>query len=261
MTTDSQVPRKRGDHPLAEMLADPERLSQIPIETVERLFCIDRQIRTDDARSEFAVAFAAVQADMTPVRKAARNPSTKSFYATAQAVDEMLDPILVRHGFSCSFSTTDCPIADHIRFILTVRRGLHSEVHQWDAPVDDRGPKGNPTKTRLHGMASSATYVKRHLKCSVFDIQLVADDDGNTAAFGPPKTADSKEIAEVQKLLSATNADVQKFCSHFGIAAVHELTISQARQAKVLLMRKKQKAADDLVELPNHEPGEDPYDW
>ena len=62
----------------------------------------------------------------------------------------------------------------------------HQEEYFMDAPSDHLGPKGNPVKTRLHGMASSGTYCERHLACKVFGIQVIGDDDGNAGAgVGP----------------------------------------------------------------------------
>ena len=61
---------------LAKLLADPDRLRDFPIETVERLFVLDQQIRAESARREFAEAFNAVQKNMAPVRKLAVNKQT-----------------------------------------------------------------------------------------------------------------------------------------------------------------------------------------
>ena len=37
--------------PLAQLLADPDRLKEFPIETVERLFALDREMRQDGAQN------------------------------------------------------------------------------------------------------------------------------------------------------------------------------------------------------------------
>ena len=119
---------------------------------------------------------------MRPVAKSAENTHTRSFYARADAIKAMLDPILVSNGFSYSISSADCPLADHMRFALTVRHlGGHSEVHFMDAQSDAVGPKGGGTKTLMQGIASAYTYCERHLICKVFGVQLVSDDDGNAA--------------------------------------------------------------------------------
>ena len=171
--------------PLAQILADSDRLKEFPIETVERLFALDREMRQDAARQEFAHAFHALQGDLVPVRKAAENKHTKSWYATLEDVEAMLDPILQRHGFSVSLSSQPGAPADHSRFVLIVRHnGGHTEEHIWDAPIDDKGIKGEANKTRLHGGASARTYAKRYLKVDVFGVSTYRDDDGNAAGTG-----------------------------------------------------------------------------
>ena len=186
MTTDLAT---TGPTPLDAILADPEKLRDLPVETMERLFALQREARSDMAREAYAVAFHALQGDLTPVRKTATNRGTTphSMYAKAEAVNAMLDPVLQQHGFSVSLSSDPCDLLDQLRFVLIVRHvGGHSERHTMDAAVDNIGPKGAPTKTKLHGGASSYTFVGRHLKCNVFNVQLIEDDDGNAGGgVGP----------------------------------------------------------------------------
>ena len=80
--------------PLDAILADPEKLKDLPVETMERLFALQREARSDMAREAYAVAFHALQGDLTPVRKRAKNSQTGSMYANAEAVNAMLDPVL-----------------------------------------------------------------------------------------------------------------------------------------------------------------------
>ena len=133
-------------------------------------------------RGIFYTAFNAVQGDMTPVRMRGKNKATNdSPYPFAEDVTAMLDPIMTAHGFSRSISAESSEQPDHVKFVLTLRHnGGHSEKHYLDAPIDDKGMKGSPTKTRLHGMASSYTYCERHLLCKVFGVQLSKDTDGNS---------------------------------------------------------------------------------
>ena len=170
--------------PLAQLLADPDRFKDFPIETIERLFALDREMRQDAARERFDDSFLALQGDLQPVRKRGYNKETKSWYAFLEDVDAMLDPILVKHGFTVSLSCRPGAPENHTRFVLLVRHSGHREEHMWDAPIDDKGIKGNPNKTRLHGGASSMNYAGRYLKTNVFNIQTFTDDDGNAAGTG-----------------------------------------------------------------------------
>ena len=211
-----------GMEPLASLLADPDRIKDIPVDNLERLFALQREWRADRAREDFAIAFNAVQGEMRPVAKVARNVHTKSMYARAEDVTAMLDPVINKHGFSRSISTDDCPAADHMRFTLILRHvGGHEERHHLDAPVDNVGMAGNATKTRLHGMASSYTYCERHLLCKVFGVHIVSDDDGLAgAAVGPGAEKITQEQADwLNTLADELSADKIAFCKYLKINA------------------------------------------
>ena len=106
----------------------------------------------------------------------------------------MSTPCLTRYWSSmaslCPFPAVPGAPENHTRFVLLVRHSGHREEHMWDAPIDDKGIKGNPNKTRLHGGASSMNYACRYLKTNVFNIQTFTDDDGNAAGAGPGVQAD-----------------------------------------------------------------------
>ena len=61
----SQI-EKQQPSALATLLADPDRLRDFPIETVERLFVLDKEIRAELARREFSSAFNRVQQKNEP---------------------------------------------------------------------------------------------------------------------------------------------------------------------------------------------------
>ena len=201
--------------PLAQLLADPDRLKEFPIETVERLFAMDRQMRQDGARSEFAHAMHALQGDLTPVRKLGRNDSTNSWYARLEDVERMLDPLIHKHGFSTSLSSQPGAPADHTRFVLMVRHiGGHSEEHTWDAPIDDKGIKGTPNKTRLHGGASAMNYAARYLKTNVFGVQTYRDDDGNAGGTGEgAKPITQEQNQQLANLAAEGGADPERLAA------------------------------------------------
>ena len=238
--------------PLALILADPAQLAAIPIDTVERLFAIDREIKADASRKEFSIAFHALQGDLAPVHKAAKNTHTKSWYATLEDVEAMLDPLLQRHGFSVSLSSQPGAPADHSRFVLIVRHnGGHTEEHIWDAPIDDKGIKGEANKTRLHGGASARTYAKRYLKVDVFDVSTYRDDDGNAAGAGPGAEAITQEqFQQLNDLADESGADKVRLAawlqSSFGIDALAKLPARHFDRVRLMLEDRAKKAQADL---------------
>ena len=227
---------------LQVLLADPDRLKDFPVATVERLYTLHKDMQADQAKREFSQAFNRVQKAMAPVRKLANNTQTGTMYARAEDVTGMLDPLIIGEGFSRSLSTTDCPVEGHIRFVLILRHNSgHEERHNFDAPPDYLGPKGSPTKTKLHGMASSYTYCERHLLCKVFGVQLVADDDGNAGGgVGPGAEKITEEQAlDLEALLSEVKGTRAKFLDLMGVSKLEDLARSQHAQAVRFLEAKR----------------------
>ena len=225
----------RRETALDALLRDPARLDTLPMEKLERLFDLHQRMQADAAKQDFSVAFNAAQGQMSPVVKRGKNASTGgSTFALAEDVIGMLQPLMSVHGFSWSISTTDGPHADKMRFVLVLRHtGGHEERHTLDAPVDDTGMKGNPTKTRLHGMASSYTYCERHLLCKVWGVQLVKDDDGNAASnVGPGAERITEQQAhDLESLLEETGRDRAKFLKLYGVSTISDLSAANYKGA------------------------------
>ena len=147
-------------------------------------------------------------------------------------------------GFRWSFSHAECPHPEMIRIVLILRHvGGHEERHFSDAPADTHGPKGNPVKTKLHGMASSDTFVGRNLRIKVFGLQVVKDDDGNAGAgVGPSAERISEtQVAELTALRDEVAPTASVFLELFGIKSIDELRVSQYRSAVQTLERKRVK--------------------
>lgn len=229
--------------PLHAVLADPARLAEIDVDKIEKLMDMQLRMDAERARREFAVAFRDAQAEIAPVVKRGHNRHTSSDYARLEEVAAAVDPAVQRHGFSQSISTEPSAQEDHTVIVLTVRHaGGHEEKHRFDAPLDYRGIKGSPSKTRLHGAASSLTYAKRILKLSVWDVQFADDDDGNAAAGVGPGAAkiSDRAAAALHGEISEVGADVQKFCDYFGVDSVESLPAARLGEARSLLDRKRQ---------------------
>ena len=175
---------------------------------------------------------------MSPVVKRAYNDQTRSKYAKAADVMEMLIPRMLSQGFSHSISSSESTKGqDWTRFVLTIRHsGGHVEEHYMDAPVDHLGPKGSPVKTKLHGMGSSYTYCERHLLCKVFGVQLVDDDDGNRIKSAGVIT--ESEAADLNSMADEVGADVSSFKDLFGVDRLEDLPKSSLKAAIWALRQK-----------------------
>ena len=231
---------------LETLLRDPEKLRDFPVETVERLYQMDKELRQEQAKREFIGAFHRVQSQLGPVRKAAKNTHTGSMYARAEDVDRMLSPLLRDEGFTCSHWAEESSRDDELRIVLKISHiGGHSEQYTMPAPIDDKGAKGNAVKTRLHGAASTLTYCVRHLKCNVFSVQLTDDDDGNAGAgVGPSaEKINEHQAADLEALIVESGANRAKFYDMFSIKSVEEMPVSSYRAACRMLEARRNRGA------------------
>ena len=188
-------------NPLTAVLADPERLSKIPIETVERLWAMEKDRLDRIARQEFAQAFRDVQKAMQPVIRMGEGQHG-AMYARLEHITKMLDPILAEHGFSRSISQADCPTDGLMRFVLTLRHtGGHVETHFMDAPVDDKG-----SKSPFEGVASAFTRSERHLLAKVCGVQIVNDND---PAIGVSVPISDAQRGELEGLIEKSDVPLQ----------------------------------------------------
>ena len=227
--------------PLEVLLSNPDRLKDCPVETIERLYALDKDIRAEQAKREFAEAFNRVQLAMAPVRKTAWNQQTKSHYALSEHVMEMLDPLILEEGFSRSLSCADCPLEGSIRFMLTLRRGAHTEQHFIDGSPDYLGPKGVPNKTKIHGTFSSYTLAERHLVCKVFGVQLVADDDGNAGGgIGPgAEKITEDQVRDLQALRAEVKGDGPMLLALMNVERLEDIPKSEYSRAVQALEEKR----------------------
>lgn len=163
---------------IARAAADPA----VDLDKMERLLAMQERLVARDAELAFNSAMRDVQSKVRYVQKDAKNPSTNSTYTRLETLNKAIVPVATEAGFSLSFGTADCPMADALRITCTVlHSGGHSRLYQCDVPIDMLGAKGNPNKTKTHGYGSSLSYGRRYLTLLIFNISTGEDDDGNAA--------------------------------------------------------------------------------
>ena len=248
------------DNALTILLADPDKLKEFPVDTVERLFRLDQEIKDRAAKQAFIQAFVRVQQNMEPVYKRGQNTNTRSSYVLLDDVCTMLNPLLLENGFAVSVSTRESPQDNMTRFVLMVRHeGGHVEEHTMDAAIDSHGPKGTQVKTMLQGMGSSYTYCRRFLLVQVFGVIATNDDDGNaakeTSSDADRITHDQAE--EIHRLMKQTDTEPKRLLDIMGAQKVEELKASQLNFVLSKLHRKlKDQAevpADQVMDTSNDE--------
>lgn len=235
----------------AAMLSMIERVAlnpELPIERLHQL--LDMKERIDDrAREEVArqaeaayyEALAACQAELKqhPVIKNRKNDQTKSMYADLAAISAAVDEVIHRHGFVVSFQSGGMRDGELVVRYTVAAKG-HVDRCEIALPIDDKGPKGEVNKTKLHGFGSTISYGRRYAKLMHFDI-ATGDDDGNAGggrAEPEAKLINADEFRYLQELIGRAGTSAEKMAEFFKVDMLEELPLAKLEQAKAMLWQK-----------------------
>ena len=129
--------------------------------------------------SDFALALAALRADLPPIRK--RTKGQHGNYANYHDIKKLVDPVLAKHGFLWETRPTLIPYPDGWRFVLSYQL-THLETGQargGDFPLQEMDPQRQ---------GSQISYAKRYALCAVLDLAPEGEDDDGMAASKPERT-------------------------------------------------------------------------
>lgn len=197
-------------------------------DTIGKFMDLAERWEANRAKRAFAEAMTAVQTEMPIVVKDRLNSSTNSRFAAIETIQAAARQVWLKHGFSVTFSDGESSKPDWIRVTAVVRHdGGHSETFYRDGPMDNVGMKGAPTKTALHGVQSTATYLQRRLTCSIFGIVVADEDlDGNAANVETIAEEDAIKITEMLEALGGDN--YRRFLEWVGVDEIRQIPASRA---------------------------------
>jgi len=232
------------------VLTDMDRLFQLASGTVHpdvfsRMYSIVTE--RDHAKKEQAWhdAMRACQSDMGPISKDAANAQTRSKYATLGALDEVLRPIYVEHGFDVTFGTEPARDGNEaVQVTLTItHEGGWQRTTEIEMPCDGKGSAGKQVMTRTHAMGSATTYGRRYLLTMAFNISVV-DDDGNAA------TEKAQEAATPPGYTKVTTDQADK------LVAIADEAKADKRLLCVYLSNKWKVDVKSIADIPSVKYGE-----
>jgi hypothetical protein len=150
------------------------------IDVIERLSALQERAMDRDAEQQFNEAMCAAQGEIGLIAPDLTNPQTNSKYASFKAVDKIVRPVYLKHGFSLSFNNGDEPRPEMVRMICYVsHRAGHTRKYQMDMPADGKGAKGGAVMTATHATGAANSYGKRYIVLNIFNIPVGVDTDGN----------------------------------------------------------------------------------
>jgi hypothetical protein len=185
----------------------------VDLDRMERLMAMHERMMDQRNQAEFSAALSRVQGATGRIAADAKNPQTRSQYASYGALDKALRPIYTKECFSLSFDTAESPIEGHVRVVCIIAHanGATQQRHI-DMPADGKGAKGGDVMTKTHATGSAVSYGMRYLLKMIFNVAVGEDDDDGNAAGVAYITQDQQDT--LQALIEDVGADKAKFLTH-----------------------------------------------
>lgn len=172
------------------------------LKSLEKMMDLQDRFEKKEAEKAFFIAMVQAQKGMPVIHEGRSNKATSSKYAAYKDIVRGAKPIYTSFGLSVSFYEGESKKEDYIKLCADVchEKG-HSKTYSMDLPIDDKGPKGAPVKTKIHGIKSAVSYGRGMLLGSIFNIPTNedVDDDGNGAGV---KYISEKQVSQITDLMN-----------------------------------------------------------
>jgi hypothetical protein len=262
----AQLPAKREEPEPTNMLAVIARAASNPAvnpDAMRAMLDMQKEIMAEQARLSFIEAFLVLKKSLPVITKDGcisipgkdNKKGQETPYATFEAISEIIDPLLDRHGFILTFATE--PSADGSRLLV---KGLldHKSGHQrtttFPLPAEVSGSKNN-----VQGWGSTFSYGKRYATIALLNIRSRAKEDRDLNGATPAVTAQgastddppsdklsAEDLLSLKEKIKLCGIGAEKFCAHYKIKDVADLPpalYDKAVDACLAYAAKKKEAA------------------
>jgi hypothetical protein len=163
---------------------------QVPVETLERLLAMQKEIMAANAKAAYDAALSAFQAECPIIHKGTevRNSTAKGGglryrYAAMDSIISQIREPLAKHGFSYDVDTRITE-AGWIEAIVTATHVAgHSKTKVFSVPIDKDAFMNEQQK-----VAAARTYALRYCFTGIFGI-MTGDEDDDAGSLDKDKTA------------------------------------------------------------------------
>jgi len=232
--------------PVAGTLALIERMAVNPdvdADKMQKLLDMNLKIMDRQAEIEFNQAFGRLSKKLPRIVKKGsvgyKDKKTdiveEAFkFATYEAIDEKVRPLLQEEGFSLSYDTQERTGGGIVVTAILSHINGHSRTSSIPVALDNSGGKNN-----IQGMGSSSSYGKRYAMCNILNIVTVGEDDDANSAF----TIDTEQAAEIDLMIREVNMNREKFLK---VLKVDDVRSIKAKDYARAINSLKAKKYDDL---------------
>lgn len=151
----------------------------VRVDVIHQLVAMQERMEDRQAKREFNTALHAAQAEVPRVKKGGTVSlgAGKGGYAFARRedIDDVLREVMVRHGFSITFSRVTRGEGGGLIVYGTLKHiGGHEETDEFPLPIDS-----GPGRNNLQALGSTDKYAQRYILEGFFNlVREGADNDG-----------------------------------------------------------------------------------
>lgn len=166
--------------PKEDALAQPSLMSLIDyavknksaIEVIKELRAMQMFDAAKKAEREFNAALELAQNEVSEVVPDATNANGGK-YATFKALNALLRPVYLRHGFTLSFNGAPSPNPEEVHILCKVSHtGGHCEQYMIPMSTDNKGAKGGGVMSKQQAVTAATSYGRSTLLKMIFNIAI-----------------------------------------------------------------------------------------
>ncbi len=163
--------------------------ANVPVETLERLFALRKEVKAEQAKEAFVTSLAGFQADIKTIekKKPVMNKDGKTvryYFAPIDSIVDQIKTALGKYGFSYTWNVQND--VGFVTAICTITHEFgHSQTSEFKVPIDPEGYMTAPQK-----VASALTFAKRYSLCNALGIST-GDEDTDATDVNKEKSAKS----------------------------------------------------------------------
>ncbi len=188
-----------------------------PVDAMERLLTMRREIHAERAKAAFDEAMAAFQSECPPIVKAKSVPDRSGRvaykYAPLEDVEQVIRPLTKKHGFHHTFDTD---VSSQVGWIIArcvvTHVGGHSRETQVKLPLGTK----TPIMSETQAYAAALTFATRRALQNAYGLVIAGEDqDGRQPAertAGP-----AQATAKTREWLIAKLADIREQAFEYAI--------------------------------------------
>jgi len=182
--------------------------NKVPVETMERLLAMRRELKQEKAKESFDRDLANFQGECPVIQKNKvvknKDGSIRYKYAPLESIVEQTKKLLQKYGFSY---TVDTQVdSNFVTAICTVTHEQgHCQTSRFKIPIQSDAYMTEPQK-----FASALTFGKRYAFCNAFGILTGDEDNDATYTDYEIKQSEKKELKPINP------DDIVKFGKHQG---------------------------------------------